>query len=326
MHAIIPAAGKGTRMRPMTWSTPKPLLDVAGNTILGHIMDSLVEAGIDHVTLIVGYLGELVVEWARKNYPSVSVDYFIQEKMDGLASAVALAEPATGDGPTLVVLGDTLIEGDFTRFLRGDANVLAVSQVDDPSGFGVVVMKDGKVEKLVEKPAEFLSDMAIVGVYGFASGLKLMKAVRMLVESGRKTGGEFQLTDAMQLMLDQGEEFKVVEVDAWYDCGKPETLLATNRALLEKRAGAGNHELLDSLIIEPVSIHPEAEVTASVIGPYVSLARGSKLKRSVVSNSIVGRNTVLSHVVLTDSIIGADAKLTGRPSGLILGDDCKVEC
>ncbi|MCD4700613.1 MAG: NTP transferase domain-containing protein, partial [Candidatus Aegiribacteria sp.] len=304
MHAIIPVAGKGTRMRPLTWSVPKVLIRLAGNTVLGHIIDELKTYGVDHITLIVGYLGDEIVKWTRNNYPDIQIDYAVQERMDGLASAVYLASPMTDDGHTLVVLGDTLFKADLSLAFRDESNMIAVKRVEDPRRFGVVVLDDRKVERLVEKPSEFVSDLAIVGIYGFSSGSTLMDAISRLIESGKKTRGEFQLTDAMQLMLEEGHPFGCFEVEDWYDCGEPETFLETNRNLLElgKGSSEGDHE--SAVIVPPVSIDADVKITSSIVGPYVSIASGSEIRGSIVRNTIVGCGTRLRNVHISDSIIG----------------------
>lgn len=325
MHAVIPVAGKGTRMRPITWSVPKVLIRLAGNTMLGHIMDDLIAAGVDHVTLIVGYLGDEIVRWTRENYPGVKVDFAVQEKMDGLASAILLAAPMTGDGPLLVVLGDTLFKADLSQAFQDRRNMIAVSRVEDPRRFGVVVLENDRVARLVEKPPEFVSDLAIVGIYGFSSGTGLMDAAGRLVRSGRMTRGEFQLTDAMQLMLEEGNEFGAFQVDGWYDCGKPETVLATNRILLEMGRGRTSSRIQGSVIIPPVSIHEEAEVVSSIVGPHVSISAGSRVDGSIVSDSIVGCGTTVSNALMKGSIIGNDTRVSGRAFRLIAGSSCEID-
>ncbi|OPL18474.1 MAG: hypothetical protein AVO35_03860 [Candidatus Aegiribacteria sp. MLS_C] len=325
MHAIIPVAGKGTRMRPLTWSTPKVLIRLAGNTMLGHILDELIAAGVDHVTLIVGYLGEEVVRWTRENYSGLKLDHMVQERMDGLASAISLADPVTDDSPTLVVLGDTLFSADLSSAVSSGRNMIAVRKVEDPRRFGVVLMDGDRVSRLVEKPQEFLSDLAIVGIYVFRSGRKLMRAATRLIGTGRKTRGEFQLTDAMQIMLDEGEDFGVFQVEGWYDCGKPETILSTNRILLEMGRGRTSARMRDSVMIPPVSIHPEAEIVSSVIGPHTSIASGCRIEGSVISDSIIGRGTTVNGAVLEGSILGDDVSVTGRPARLNAGSSCEIE-
>ncbi len=325
MHAIIPVAGKGTRMRPLTWSVPKVLIRFAGNTVLGHIIDELTASGVDHITLIVGYLGDEIVKWTRNKYPGIQVDYAVQERMDGLASAVHLASPMTDDGQTLVVLGDTLFRADLSLAFSDESNMIAVKRVDDPSRFGVVVHDAGNVKRLVEKPSIFVSDLAIVGIYGFSSGSILMDAISRLIDSGKKTAGEFQLTDAMQLMLEEGQQFGCFEVQDWYDCGKPETLLETNRILLDlgKVSSGGVHE--SAVIIPPVSIDDDVEIISSIVGPYVSIASGSEIRGSIVSNTIIGFRACLRNVHIIDSIIGNEADLSGKAVSINAGSSCRIE-
>lgn len=325
MHAIIPVAGKGTRMRPLTWSIPKVLIRLAGNTMLGHIIDELTVSGVDHITLIVGYLGHEIVEWTRRNYPDIQVDFAVQERMDGLASAINLASPMTDDGKTLVVLGDTLFRTDLSLAFNDKSNMIAVKKVKNPERFGVVVLDGKKVKVLVEKPSEFVSDLAIVGIYGFISGSELMDATSRLIGSGKRTGGEFQLTDAMQLMLEEGHEFKCFEVEGWYDCGKPETILKTNRILLDLKKGSSAGELENVVIIPPVSIDSKVKIESSVVGPYVSIASGSEIRNSIVRNTIVGCGTNLSSVNICDSIIGNEVDISGIAKRINAGSSCKIE-
>jgi len=325
MHAIIPVAGKGTRMRPLTWSVPKVLIRFAGNTVLGHIIDELTAYGVDHITLIVGYLGEEVVKWTKDNYPEIRVDFAVQERMDGLGSAVYLASPMTYDEHTLIVLGDTLFSADLSLACSDESNMIAVKRVEDPSRFGVVVHEEGVVSKLVEKPADFVSDLAIVGIYGFTSGSTLMEAISRLIKSGRQTRGEYQLTDAMQLMLEDGQPFGCFEVEEWYDCGKPETLLITNRILLDKGTGKTEVSSENSVIIQPVSLGDNVRITSSVVGPYVSVASGSEISGSIVSNTVIGFESRLENVHLRDSIIGNEAEIKGNAATISAGSSCKIE-
>lgn len=325
MHAIIPVAGKGTRMRPLTWSVPKALIRLAGNTVLGHIIDKLTASGVNHITLIVGYLGDEIVKWTRMNYPDIQLDYVVQERMDGLASAVYLAEPMTDDGQTLVVLGDTLFNADLSLACSDESNMIAVKRVDDPRRFGVVVLERSSVTRLVEKPSEFISDLAIVGIYGFSSGSVLMNAISRLIASATRTKGEFQLTDAMQLMLEEGCAFGCFEVEDWYDCGKPETVLETNRLLLDKGTGLSAGDRSGSVIIPPVSIDDDVEIISSIVGPYVSIASGSIIQGSILSNIIIGSGTTIRNVNIHDSIIGNEADISGTAVSINAGSSCRIE-
>ncbi len=325
MHCIIPAAGKGTRMRPLTWSTPKPLIPVAGRPMLAHVIDSLLDADVDHITLVVGYLGDEIVSWARKTYPDIRVDFALQSEADGLASAVLLAQQFVDDGPSMIVLGDTLFSADLSVLKGEKRNMIVTSIVDDPSRFGVVLMDGNSVAKLVEKPSEPISNLAIVGVYYFASGIKLMQYCRELKEKQIKTRGEYQLTDAMQLMLQNGEPFGILDIDGWFDCGKPETLLQTNRELLEKSGGSGTPELENSIIIEPCIFGEGTVIQNSIVGPWFSGGPGVVIENSRISDSIAGAGSKFCNVVLGESVTGERAIVSGSSAKIYIGDDSVAE-
>lgn len=323
MHAIIPVAGMGTRLRPITHTTPKALIPVAGRPVLGHIVDRLIPAGVDRVTLVVGHLGDSIVSWVRSEFP-LEVGFVRQDSMDGLASAVALAAPYVDDGPTMVVLGDTIFEADLRDIARGTCNRLAVCPVDDPSRFGVVVSEGGMAVRLVEKPVEFVSDLAIVGIYLFRSGLRMIRACGDLIRGDIRTRGEYQLTDAMQLMIDAGEPFELFRVDDWLDCGKPETLLQTNRAMLDRIAGETPAPREGCIVLPPSWIDPGAEISDSVIGPYASIGSGCRIRGSLVRNTIACGGNAVSDSVLDSSVLGFGASVTSRPASICLGDDSTI--
>lgn len=325
MHCIIPAAGKGTRMRPLTWSNPKPLLPVAGKPILAHVIDTLAGAGVDHLTLITGYLGDAIVSWARNTYPSMKIDFAVQEKPDGLASAVLLAEEFASGEPTMVVLGDTLFSADLSVLKGENRNLIVTCPVEDPSRFGVVVMQGENVIRLVEKPSEPVSNLAIVGVYYFADGSKLMKSCRELKNRGIRTRGEYQLTDAMQLMLQNGEPFGILDIRSWYDCGKPETLLETNRALLSACDSPGNPVLENSNVVSPCYFGEGTRISNSVVGPYFSCGKNVLVENSSISDSIAGDSCRFSGAMISESVTGQRVSVTGISGKLFLGDDSVVE-
>lgn len=325
MHCIIPAAGKGTRMRPLTWSNPKPLIHVAGRPVLAHVIDSLLEADVDHITLIVGYLGDAIVSWARIAYPQIKVDFAIQEKPDGLASAVLLAEQYVTEDPLMIVLGDTLFSADLS-VLRGEVrNMIVTSPVEDPSRFGVVVMDGSRVAELVEKPSEFISNLAIVGVYYYANGRRLMEYCKELQKRDIKTRGEYQLTDAMQLMLQNEEPFGILDIDGWYDCGKPETLLETNREFLDRQGSSGTPVLENAVVIDPCFFGAGTVIRNSVVGPWFSGGTGILIENSRISNTIAGADSEFKHVMLTESVTGERSIVHGSFSKMYTGDDSVAE-
>jgi glucose-1-phosphate thymidylyltransferase len=279
-----------------------------------------VDAGADRLTLVVGHLGDAIVDWVKSEYRGISVDFARQVTFDGLAGAVSLAAPSVDDSPTMVVLGDTVFEADLAGCCRSDTNTLAVCRVEDPRRFGVVVERDGKALRLVEKPVEFVSDLAIVGIYGFRSGESLVRWCGELRRRDIRTRGEYQLTDVMQLMIDAGEEFELFRVSEWLDCGRPETLLETNGRLLSGREAPQAPP--GCLVVPPVHIDPTARLERCIIGPNTSIGPGCEFRDCILRNTLAFGWNRGSDLVLESSILGYRAAATSSASTLLLGDDC----
>lgn len=323
MKVVIPVAGIGTRLRPHTHTIPKALITVAGQPILGHILDAVLPLRPEEIVLVVGYMGERVVEYIERDRPGLPVRYAEQAERKGLGHAIYVAREAlAAEGPVLVVLGDTIFEADLAAVVREPWSSLGVMEVEDPRRFGVVVLRNGFAERLVEKPETPVSNLAIAGVYHFKSARLLAECVTAIVEGGVLTKGEHQLTDALQLMIDRGERIGVFRLDGWFDCGKQETLLATNRYLLG-RQGA-DVRLDGSVVVPPVSVSPAARIERSVIGPYVSVAAGAAIRDSVVRDSIVNRNALVERSLLESSLVGESAVVQGAFRKLNVGDDSEV--
>lgn len=318
MHAIIPVAGIGTRLRPFTHSLPKVLVNVAGKPILGHILDSLVAQGITSATIITGYKGELVEEYVSNNY-KLNATFVQQDEMLGLGHAIWTARESLQDEPVLIILGDTVFDVDLATLKQRQQSSLGVKHVDDPRRFGVVIEEGGFVCRLVEKPETPVSTMAIVGLYYIHEPHKLRTALETLISQNIRTKGEYQLTDALQLMVDNGEKFTTFVVDGWYDCGKPETLLLTNRFLLTKR-GEQPPAPEGCVFVSPVHVDPTAVVEHSVIGPYASISKGAVVRNSIIRDSIISDNASAIDIALDQSIIGENAEITGRFSTINIGD------
>ena len=323
LWAVVPVAGAGTRLRPHTHTRPKPLLPVAGQPILGHILDQLVALGIRRIVLVVGDMGEQIVEYVQGRGDFEVVESVQQTELLGLGHAILLTRDVVGQDPMLVVYGDTIYQADLVPVLERAADgVLGVRQVDDPRRFGVVVQEDGRVTRLVEKPAEFVSDQAIVGVNLIRDSGRLYECLEQLVREDRRTRGEYQLTDALQLMVEQGAHLGTFPVAAWFDCGTLESLLDTNRHLLE---GAPVPEHLEqSVIVPPVYVAPSARVRSSVIGPYVSIGEGAQVTRALARDLIIGSYAEVQDVVLEHTLIGYHAAVRGRASRLNVGDMSEV--
>jgi len=322
MKAIIPVAGEGTRLRPHTHTIPKPLIRVAGKPILGHILDDAVALGIKDIVLIVGYRGREIVDYVRANY-DVKLNFVEQEARLGLGHAVYLARKYVGKEPVFIILGDSIFKGDLGTMIASDCNYIGVKRVAEPQRFGVARLEGSRIVDLVEKPEQPDSDLAVVGLYAIKDTEALFGALDSLISSGSKTKGEFQLTDALNAMIKDGIELKAFEVEGWYDCGKPETLLETNRALLEMLRPRA--EAPGSIIVDPVHIAPDAEIEASVIGPYVSIAERAVVRRSIIRNSIIGEGASVEDALLDSSLVGDNAAVRGMFKRLNVGDSSEID-
>ena len=323
MKVIVPAAGIGTRLRPLTHTRPKALLYVAGRPIISHILDDVKELDISSIVVIVGYKGDLVREYVSKQYPDIKIDYVLQEERKGIGHAVHLTrDVANGDESVLIILGDTIIRTDLKSVTESDINVLGVKEVDDPRRFGVVEHNKGLVTKLVEKPENPKSNLAIVGLYYFKEAKALFGTLQKQIDDGITSHGEYQITDTMQMMIDGGAPFKTFEIEQWFDCGKPETLLETNRELL---GGTKQPPAVDgSMIVGPVSIDPTAVITNSIIGPYVSIAGRCRVTNSIISDSVLDEGASVTGCMLESSIVGLDAVVKGGAKQLNIGDSSEV--
>ncbi|HPB31202.1 MAG TPA: sugar phosphate nucleotidyltransferase [Candidatus Sumerlaeota bacterium] len=329
MKAIIPVAGLGTRLRPHTYSSPKPLLEVAGNTILGHILDELVILGVDEVTFIVNYFGEDIEKWVKKNY-SFRSNFVEQKELRGLGHAISLAEPYHRDNEKiLIILGDTIFSADLAKVLEWKENALGVKAVEDPRRFGIVELSNDTVTRLVEKPEIPPTNLAIVGIYHISQPFMLFDSLQEIIREGKTTRGEIQLTDALQRMLEKGAPFRTFEIDGWFDCGKFETMLETNRALLDKNVTAdcikSLHKRFPGAVFNgPVIVGEGASISSSVIGPYVSIGSGTMVKDCIIRNSIISSSASISRAVLEDSLVGKEGRYQGSPLNLNIGDLCEV--
>ena len=323
MRAVIPVAGIGTRLKPHTFTTPKVLLNVGGKPMLGHILDKLLEEGVHKATFVIGHLGDQIKDYVIREYPSIKADFIEQKKMEGLGHAIYTAIPTFDDKEIFIILGDTVFDVNLKDVFKNKQSALGVKKVDDPSRFGVAVLENGYIKKLVEKPTTLVSNLALVGLYYIANSDALIKSLNNLVQKDIRTKGELQLTDALQMMLDDGEKIKTFDVNGWYDCGKPETLLSTNRFLFDKKRVTKKFE--NVVINPPVFIAEDAKIENSVIGPYATIDKGCIIKESVIKNSIVGTNSQVSKAMLNGSIIGNNTIVKGAFKKLNIGDSTEID-
>lgn len=320
--AVIPVAGVGSRLKPHTHTVPKALINVAGKPMLAHILDELLKIGVTEAVFVVGHMGDRIREYVESRY-KIKAHYVEQMERKGLGHAVFLTRDIVGDRPTLIVLGDTIFRADFQGVLNAGVSTIGVKEVEDPRRFGVAEVHDGVITKLVEKPEHPVSRLAVVGIYFIAHGNSLFTALDTVInEKKQMTKGEFQLTDALELMIQRGEKLGVFPVDGWYDCGKTETLLATNRDLLDM--DGKDTQIEGSVIIGPVAIDPTAVIKNSIIGPYASIASGAIVKNAVVRNSILNEDSQVEEALLESSLIGENAIVKGSFKKLNVGDSSEV--
>jgi len=323
LRAIIPVAGLGSRLKPHTHTIPKVLLNVGGKPILGHILDKLLAEGITKSTFIYGHLGELIIKYVAENYPDLQSDFVEQTELEGLGHAIYTAIPTFDEEEILIILGDTIFDVNLGSVFKSKQNSLGVKYVEDPSRFGVALMTNGFIEKLIEKPQTPVSNLALVGLYYITNAKALTKSLTALVENDIRNKGELQLTDALQMMIDDGEKFTTFSVDGWYDCGKPETLLSTNQYLLKK--DGTNISIPTVIINQPVFIAETAQIENSVIGPFATIGENAKVCESIIKNSIVGAQAEVSKSLLENSIIGRHSIINGSFKRLNSGDSTELE-
>jgi glucose-1-phosphate thymidylyltransferase len=325
LKVIIPLAGKGTRLRPHTHVTPKPMLRIAGKPVIDYVMEDLQKLGeVEQVIYITGHLKEKVEEYTRAKYPFDSV--FIEQKVqDGTAGAVALARPHV-DQPVFIIFVDTIFDADLSVVKNLEADgVIWVKTVEDYQRFGVVVTDDkGMMTRIVEKPKEPISKRANIGLYYIKNWKLLYEGIDHVLKAP-KNKGEYYLTDAFQYMIDKGAKLKVIDVEGWYDAGEQGTLLETNRTMLEKgRARRPASVPAGVKLIDPVYIEDDVTLTASTIGPNVAIGAGSTIDRATLSDTIVGNGSTVRQSKLSQSLIGDAAVIEGISGKVNVGDHSTI--
>ncbi|WP_439880647.1 sugar phosphate nucleotidyltransferase [Pontibacter sp. MBLB2868] len=329
MKAVIPVAGVGSKLRPHTHTQPKSLVPVADNTILGHIIEKLLEAGIDDFVFIIGYLGEKVEQYVRQKYPAVKATFVVQEPREGLGHALWIARHTfEDDGSVLIMLGDAIVDVDLKAVIDAPTSVLGVKKVSKPSLFGVTeVGNDEYIVKVVEKPKIPKSNFALVGLYKIIHPKQLVASLEHIITEDLRTQGEYHLTDALMHMIKNGEKMVTWSVDHWFDCGKKDTLLEANATLLARphfRERDYSNKCPGCIIIPPVSIGEDCTITNSIIGPNVAIGDNTTITNCILSNSIIGSFSELRFAVMQDSIIGSDATFKGFSHSLNIGDSTEI--
>lgn len=330
MKVIVPMAGRGSRLRPHTLTVPKPLVPVGGKPIVHRLVEDIASVcadKIEEIAFVIGDFGAEVekelIEVAEKLGAKGSIHY--QEQPLGTAHAVLCAKEKL-EGPVVVAFADTLFKANF-KIDPNDDGILWVKQIEDPSAFGVIKMNEkGEIIDFVEKPKEFVSDLAMIGIYYFKDGARLRKELEYLLDNNIIKGGEYQLPDALRRLTEDGCKFKPGEVTEWLDCGNKEVTVFTNQRVLEfdyeanKMMVSASAAITDTVIIPPCFIGENVVIENSVVGPHVSLGKGTEVRGTVIANSIVQQNTKLSNAVIADSMIGSHATYEGMARDLSMGD------
>lgn len=328
MKAIIPVAGAGTKLRPHTYTQPKALIPLAGKPVLSIIVDQLIEAGIEEFIFIVGYQGEKIRDYVRKNYPHQTAHFVQQTDRQGIGHAIKLTRNIVSNDHVIVVLGDTICEYDLKEVVSNPYSMLGVKKVDDPRNFGVAIIDEqGFIEHVIEKPQIPKSNMALVGIYKILDSEMMFACLEENIRQGLRSHGEYSLTDALECMIAKGARFQSFKVENWFDCGKKESLLESNATML-KKFGSQIHDeqnFENSVIIQPVSIAPGCDIKNSIIGPNVSVGENTTIKYSIIKNSIIGSYSNLVDIVLDASLIGSDSGIKGESRTLNIGDNTEID-
>lgn len=335
MNIIIPMAGRGSRLRPHTLTVPKPLVPVGGKPIVHRLVEDIagvLDNKIDNIAFVVGDFGAEVekelIAVAEQLGAKGSIHY--QTEPLGTAHAVLCAKEHL-TGPTVVAFADTLFKADF-KIDPNDDGILWVKQIEDPSAFGVIRMNEqGEIIDFVEKPKEFVSDLAMIGIYYFKDGERLRTELEYLIDNAVIKSGEYQLPDALRRLTESGYKFKPGEVIEWLDCGNKEVTVFTNQRVLEydkernSLFHAGTAVIENSTIIEPCFIGENAQIVNSVVGPHVSIGENSKVTDSVVKNTIIQDNSSIKNAVVKDSMVGSHARFESVAQDLSIGDYTTVK-
>jgi glucose-1-phosphate thymidylyltransferase len=296
---IIPAAGRGVRLKPFTNSVPKVLLEIAGKPILGHILDQIIKINPLKIYIVTGYFGKKIERYIKDKYPSLNVSFVVQKKPKGLGHAVMLALGKIKT-PVFIMLGDTILIENLKKLIKPHQNCLAVKRVKEPQKYGIVETQKNLITDIFEKPDNPVSDLAIVGTYYFHETQKLKKALKKIAATNQTTKGEMQLTDALKKMLEDGSKISIHKVKNWYDCGTFEEIICANKHLIKtKKTG----KMPGCKIINPVLISLPSKIKNSKLGPYVYVGKNAHIENCTITNAIICKKTKLKNEILGRIII-----------------------
>jgi glucose-1-phosphate thymidylyltransferase len=308
---------------------------IAGKPIIGHILDRMIDLKPEEIILVVGYHKEQLMSYVTNNYENIfNIKYVEQENRLGLGHSVYITRDLIGDSDIMIALGDMIFKAGYKDFYdkhqdnKKCAGSIGVREVDEPKKYGIVELEERSpcIKRLEEKPENPASNLGISGIYFVKNTPVLFDVLEWIIQNNIRTRGEYQLTDALQEMIKRGYKLKTFKVSSWYDCGHANSLLDTNKVLLsEKEHISSDYQSNDSVIIHPIAIGKNVEILNSVVGPYTSIAGGTIVESSIISNSVIGARTHISKVNLQSSIIGDDAKVAGKHNSLNIGDSSSIE-
>jgi glucose-1-phosphate thymidylyltransferase len=333
MNIVVPMAGMGKRMRPHTLTVPKPLINVAGKPIVQRLVEDIAKVcnePVNEIAFIIGDFGKEVEEQLLSVAESLGANGKIcyQKEALGTAHAILCAKESL-KGKTIVAFADTLFKADFKLKTEKDG-ILWVSQINDPSAFGVVkVNKENVITDFVEKPQEYVSDLAMIGIYYFKEGEVLRDELQYLIDNNIINGGEYQLPDALRNMTVKGLKFSPGQVDEWLDCGNKNATVFSNQRVLHNTAAELNipasASVNNSVVIQPCFIGENVKLENTVVGPYVSLGANTQISNSRIENSIVQENASINNAVVSNSMLGHFSKLNGKAFDLSISDYSTIE-
>lgn len=334
MQIIIPMAGKGKRMRPHTLTTAKPLIPVGGKPIVQRLVEDITKVcgqKVEEIAFVIGpdfgsEVEQNLIKVAESQGAKGSIHY--QNEALGTAHAIMCAKDAI-KGKTVVAFADTLFKADFVMDTDQEG-VIWVQKIEDPRQFGVVKLNaNNEITDFVEKPQEFVSDLAIIGIYYFKDGDNLRKELQYLLDNKIMEKGEYQLTNALENMKQKGIKFKPGQVTEWLDCGNKDATVYTNQRVLEFDLGKDslkgkNIKNTNSVIIEPCYVGNDVQLINCIIGPHVSIGANSKIDNSVLKNSIIQADVKIKNAVVSNSLIGTAAEVTGKQIDLSISDYTQI--
>jgi glucose-1-phosphate thymidylyltransferase len=328
MKIVIPVAGAGAKLRPHTYTQPKPLIPLAGKTILSFIMDQFIDAGMTDFVFVIGYLGEKIKHFVEEKYPGINANFVVQDEHSGTGHAVYLTKNLFAPGEEMmVVYGDTICDFDLKAVLDSPFSSVGIKKVDDPRDFGVAeVNAEGRVMQALEKPKIPKSNMALVGIYKIKETQQLFDIIANAVKEST-TNEEYTLTQAIDTLVKTGVPVNTFQVHNWFDCGKKETLLATNAILLAEAEFASEEIPFfdNTIILHPVSIGKGCLIENSIIGPNVSIGEHAVVRGSMIRDSIIGAYSEIKQMALHSSLIGSDASIAGASQRLNIGDNTEID-